>query len=205
MQGRLIAGIGALAACVVAACCVIPSLGNASEARRGGNHGCNPIDGYIWSDHFFDAGDNVSFGHQVQDGVSLPRRGTEDHLASGNTSSAGGPPAVNSCAGPQGTYSSAHAELGPGDDSVRLDGMGIPPDEEGAFGSIPRNFDSLLKGGGGDDTIRGHKGFDNIKAGADADVIKADDGRADNVNCGTGKDKADVDSKDDVKGCEKLT
>ena len=36
-------------------------------------------------------------------------------------------------------------------------------------------------------------------------VIKADDGRADNVNCGTGRDKADVDSKDDLKSCERLS
>lgn len=57
--------------------------------------------------------------------------------------------------------------------------------------------------GSGDDTIRGHKGFDDISGGSD--VIKADDGRRDVVRCGRGDDKADVDLKDDVSGCEKKT
>jgi hypothetical protein len=205
MQGRILNGVAALGACAVAACCIVPSLSEGAQAKRGGNHGCNPIDGYIYSDHFFDAGDNISFGHQTDDGPSFPRRGTDDDLASSNTSSAGGPAAVNSCGAPQGTYTSVHASLGAGDDSVRLDAKGVPPDEDGAFGGIPKFIDSLLKGGGGDDTIRGHKGFDDIRSGSGADVIKADDGRADNVNCGRGQDKANVDSKDDVSGCEKKT
>jgi len=36
-------------------------------------------------------------------------------------------------------------------------------------------------------------------------VIKADDGKRDDIACGKGDDRADVDAKDDVRGCEKLT
>ncbi len=36
-------------------------------------------------------------------------------------------------------------------------------------------------------------------------MIKADDGKRDIVECNGGRDKADVDNKDDVSGCEKTT
>jgi RTX calcium-binding nonapeptide repeat (4 copies) len=205
MQGRLFPGVAAVAACAVAACCVIPSISDGASVKRGGNHGCNPVDGFIYSDHFFEAGDNVSFGFRVGEGSSLPRRGTTHTFASGNVPSGGGVTASNSCAGPPGAYTSVHANLGAGDDSARLDATGVPAGPDGDYGPIPKDFDSLLIGGAGDDTIRGHKGFDDINAGSGADVIKADDGKADVVKCGRGKDKADVDSKDDVSGCEKKT
>jgi hypothetical protein len=196
MRGILVAGVGTFA---VAAFCLAPSLGEGASAKRGGNHGCNPIDGFIYSDHFHEAGDNVSFGFQVEEGGSFPRRGADHALRSSNTSSAGGVPHSTSCSAAPGIYTSVHSDLGPGNDSARLDAKGVPPDEDGSFGPIPKSIDSLLKGGGGDDRLRGHKGFDKLLGGPGADIIKADDGKRDVVKCGGG------DSKDDVSGCEKKT
>ncbi|MDX6587776.1 MAG: hypothetical protein QOI31_2249 [Solirubrobacterales bacterium] len=190
--------------CAVAACCVVPAISDGSSERRGGNHGCGP--GTIFSDHWFEPGDNISFGYHFQTGTGPPPgNADQDNFFSRNVSSEGGPASSNSCTVDVGAITSVETSLGAGDDSVRLDGKGVPPDEEGAFGKVPKATDSLLKGGAGDDTIRGHKGFDNINAGADDDVVKADDGKKDTVKCGPGEDKADVDSKDDVSGCEKLT
>ena len=185
------------------ACCLMPSLGASASAKRGGNHGCNPIDGFIWSDHFHEAGDNVSFGFQVGDGGAFPRRGESHDFQARNVSSAGSPSESVSCSAAPGIYTSVHSDLGAGDDSIRLDAKDIPPDEDGDFSGIPRAMDSLLRGGEGGDTIRGHRGFDKISGGPGPDVIKADDGKRDVVSCGKGVDKADVDSKDDTSSCEK--
>ena len=201
MQGRFFAGAGAV--CAVAACCIVPSISDGATERRGGNHGC--AQGVIFSDHFFEAGDNISFGYHFQSGTG-PLSGDQDDFTSRNVSSEGGGPAAsNSCTVDVGSITIVDTNLGPGDDSVRLDGKGIPPDEEGPYGAIPQAVDSVLKGGGGSDTIKGHKGFDDINAGKGDDIVKADDGKKDFVKCGPGDDKADVDSKDDVSGCEKKT
>jgi len=72
------------------------------------------------------------------------------------------------------------------------------------YGPLPKSIDALLEGGKGRDKLRGHKGFDEFSGGVGRDVIKADDGNRDIVRCGGGRDVADVDRKDEVKGCEKL-
>jgi Ca2+-binding RTX toxin-like protein len=63
-----------------------------------------------------------------------------------------------------------------------------------------------IDGGSGKDKINGGKGTDTIKGGSGNDTINAFDGKADDVNCGSGSnDKATVDSKDTVaSNCEKV-
>ena len=52
----------------------------------------------------------------------------------------------------------------------------------------------------------GGKGKDIFNGGPGDDTIRAADGIAESVDCGTGKhDKATVDKKDTVKGCEQVT
>jgi Ca2+-binding RTX toxin-like protein len=62
----------------------------------------------------------------------------------------------------------------------------------------------LLSGGNGRDYIRGNLGSDTLKGGRSRDKIKAKDGKKDVVRCGRGRDKAWVDSQDDVAGCERV-
>jgi hypothetical protein len=202
MQGRLIAVIGAVAGCSVAACLAIPAVGNGAPDRRGGNHGC--AQGVIFSDHWFEPGDNISFGYQFEPAAGPPPSSDQDVFYARNVSSEGGTPSSLICGSEVGAFTNVESRLGPGDDSVRLDGQGIPPDEDGSFRAVPRAVDSLLKGGGGRDSIRGHKGFDTIRAGSGADVVNVYDGVKDSVNCGTGRDKAIVDRKDDTSRCEDL-
>src|SRR5690348_5253945 len=100
MQGKLIAGISAVAACGVTACCLMPSFSSGADHRRGGNHGCEPSDvnGYMFSDHFFESGDNISFGYQFEPG-SGPPPGNEDreNFFSRNAPTGGGTAASLSC------------------------------------------------------------------------------------------------------------
>jgi hypothetical protein len=60
-----------------------------------------------------------------------------------------------------------------------------------------------LDGGPGNDTLNGGKGRNKYKGGAGNDTIGAKNGTKETVDCGAGKkDKATVDKKDIVKGCE---
>ena len=199
--------LGAVAACAVAACCVVPALGSVSADRRGGNHGCNSGDGTFFSDHWWEAGDKISFGIAFEPGSPIPPGSPDqDVLKAENTSSAGEGPSSLTCGADTGAWQLVTSDLGPGDDQVRFDAKGLETEKgQSPYGPLPKSMSTEVRGGGGDDTVRGHKGFDNIRAGSGADVIKADDGRADNVNCGTGRDKADVDPKDDLKSCERLS
>jgi Ca2+-binding RTX toxin-like protein len=204
VQGRIVAGIGVLGA-AVAACCLVPSISDGAESRRGGNHGCNPVTGVYYENDFWPAGDKVVFGFRFEPGMFMdPDRdviGSQNVSADDESDSTG-----LICSGDVGDWDTLESFLGPGDDSVRFDAKGLPAGMgEEPFERIPNTMSTNVKTGGGADKIRGHKGFDNIRAGAGDDVIKADDGKADNVNCGTGRDKADVDSKDDLKSCEKLS
>jgi len=71
-----------------------------------------------------------------------------------------------------------------------------------------------LKGDAGKDTLDGGKGHDKLtgggavnkyKAGAGNDTVNAKNKKKETVDCGPGKkDKATVDKKDKVKGCEKV-
>ena len=61
-----------------------------------------------------------------------------------------------------------------------------------------------VKGGGGDDKASGGPGEDRLSGGDGDDQLKARGGGRDVVKCGPGKDKAVVDKRDRVRGCEKV-
>src|SRR3954447_6425631 len=62
-----------------------------------------------------------------------------------------------------------------------------------------------LKGGKGNDKLTGGKGVDKYDGGPGNDSLSARDGKRETVNCGAGKrDRATVDKRDKVKGCEKV-
>jgi hypothetical protein len=61
----------------------------------------------------------------------------------------------------------------------------------------------VVQGLRGPDKIRGGNDNDKQYGGRGNDVIYAEGGFRDLVNCGKGKDTAYVDSKDRVVGCEK--
>jgi hemolysin type calcium-binding protein/X-Pro dipeptidyl-peptidase-like protein len=61
-----------------------------------------------------------------------------------------------------------------------------------------------LKGNQGDDKISGGPGKDRLSGGGGNDKIRARRGGRDIVRCGKGRDKAIVDARDRVRGCEKV-
>lgn len=207
MRDTFIRASGAVAALAVAASFAAPAGGSGSAERRGGDHGCNTEEGTFFSNHWWDAGDKISFGIAFEPGSPLPPGSPDqDVLKAENKSGTGEGPISLTCGADVGSWQLVTSDLGPGDDQVRFDAKGLETEKgQSPYGPLPKSVSTEVSGGGGDDTLRGHKGFDNIRAGSGADIVKADDGRADNVNCGTGRDKADVDSKDDLKSCEQLS
>lgn len=61
-----------------------------------------------------------------------------------------------------------------------------------------------LTGGAGRDRLYGGKGTNAHDAGPGADYVDAANGRRETVNCGSGKDRARVDRRDRVRGCERV-
>jgi Ca2+-binding RTX toxin-like protein len=61
-----------------------------------------------------------------------------------------------------------------------------------------------LSGGGGDDRLNGGSGVNRYSAGAGRDVVDARNRRAEVVSCGAGRDRARVDRRDTVRGCERV-
>ncbi len=57
--------------------------------------------------------------------------------------------------------------------------------------------EDVLHGGPGNDWLDGDQGADSLD-----DVLRAVDGRRDVVDCGAGRDRAEVDPQDRVSGCE---
>ncbi|MEX2103579.1 MAG: Ig-like domain-containing protein, partial [Gaiellaceae bacterium] len=63
-----------------------------------------------------------------------------------------------------------------------------------------------LVGGGGRDVLTGGPGRNTYLAGAGNDTVRARNGRRERVNCGKGRrDRAVVDRRDRVRGCERVT
>jgi len=62
--------------------------------------------------------------------------------------------------------------------------------------------DDRLFGGAGADRLVGGDDNDLMVGGAGADVLSARDGERDTLRCGPGRDRALVDQKDRVSGCE---
>jgi len=96
--------------------------GGAAEAR-GGNHGCDQAAGSFFSSHFWDAGDNVIFGFKT------------DSLAAQNNESGTDQLSALKCGNEVGGWNLVRAQLGPGNDSVRLDAKGIT--FEGGYERVP--------------------------------------------------------------------
>ena len=63
-----------------------------------------------------------------------------------------------------------------------------------------------LNGGPGKDVLTGGPGRNTYAAGAGNDTVRARNGRRETVNCGKGRrDRAVVDRRDRVRGCERVT
>jgi Ca2+-binding RTX toxin-like protein len=62
-----------------------------------------------------------------------------------------------------------------------------------------------INGREGNDRLTGGKGKDTIVGGPGNDTIFAKDGARDVVGCGPGKDRARVDKRDRVSGCESVS
>lgn len=63
----------------------------------------------------------------------------------------------------------------------------------------------VLKGNGGRDRLLGGRGRDRLLGGLDRDFLRAADGVRDIVLCGPGRDRAVIDRRDVVRGCEGVT
>lgn len=63
-----------------------------------------------------------------------------------------------------------------------------------------------LSGGDGNDRLTGGRGADTLIGGRGNDVLSARDGKRDTVDCGAGRrDRAVVDRRDRVRGCERVS
>jgi predicted acyl esterase len=67
-----------------------------------------------------------------------------------------------------------------------------------------RGGDDCVKGKSGADRLRGQGGGDRLLGGSGRDRIKARGGGRDVVRCGRGRDRAVVDRRDRVRGCERV-
>ena len=61
-----------------------------------------------------------------------------------------------------------------------------------------------LSGGAGKDKLAGGKGSNTILAGGGRDVVNAANGKADRVDCGSGRDRVRADTQDTLAGCERV-
>lgn len=62
-----------------------------------------------------------------------------------------------------------------------------------------------LTGGSGADTLVGGPGVNAYDAGPGADFVDARNGKQELVRCGSGRDRARVDRRDRVRGCERVS
>jgi RTX calcium-binding nonapeptide repeat (4 copies) len=64
--------------------------------------------------------------------------------------------------------------------------------------------DDVLRGGGGTDILIGSAGRNRYFGGAGADLIGSANGRAEDVDCGGGRDRVRADRRDRLRGCERV-
>ena len=133
------------------------------------------------------------------------------------------------CSAPGG-WDEVRGDLDDLDDSVRLDGEGLP---DKYSKPVPAYTDAIFDGESGDDTMRGHAGHDQyaggpgedeirtlagqdlidasdgspgekdkVFAGPDPDRVFADDDAKDVIDCGPGYDWVEADHLDELTGCE---
>jgi subtilisin-like proprotein convertase family protein len=102
-----------------------------------------------------------------------------------------------------GTSGPDHLVLLGGDDNAS--GLGGDDCIEGGTGNDHLDGGpgkDVIYGGDGADTLTGGTGADTIYGGPGDDHILADDGRADTIDCGTGRDRVDADREDVLISCE---
>lgn len=93
-----------------------------------------------------------------------------------------------------------------GDDLIRgLAGNDCLIGDGGNDRLLGRKGSDRLTGGDGDDKLVGGKGVNRYDAGSGDDNVQAANGRREFVSCGEGHDRARVDRRDRVAGCEQLT
>ncbi|HEX8123909.1 MAG TPA: calcium-binding protein [Solirubrobacteraceae bacterium] len=80
------------------------------------------------------------------------------------------------------------------------DDLEAGPGADRAFGG---RGDDAVFGRAGDDTISGGAGRDLLRGGSGRDRISARDGRADDTDCGSGRDTATLDRRERARGCER--
>jgi RTX calcium-binding nonapeptide repeat (4 copies) len=101
---------------------------------------------------------------------------------------------------------SARAAAGAGGDDTLYGGRG----NDRLYGSEGADLLSggpgadRLRGGLGNDRLKGGPGVDRLDGGAGRDMLSARGGGRDLVNCGKGNDTAKVDTRDRVRGCERI-
>lgn len=94
-----------------------------------------------------------------------------------------------------------------GDGDERFEGTPAPDRVAGRRGAdriSGADGDDCLSGGRGRDRIKGDAGEDVLRGGGGSDRLRAQDGERDQVRCGTGRDRARVDSADATSGCERV-
>jgi hypothetical protein len=94
------------------------------------------------------------------------------------------------------------------DDGESGEGDNVASDVEDAIGGsgndriVAGPFGTLLRGGGGNDTMTGSPGEDRIEGEEGDDTIDSRDGRYDSIDCGPGNDVVLADPGDGVSNCE---
>lgn len=92
-----------------------------------------------------------------------------------------------------------------GDDLIRgLAGSDCLTGDSGEDRLLGGEGADRLTGGAGADELVGGRGVNRYDAGSGNDIVKAANGRRELVSCGRGRDRAWVDRRDRVSGCELL-
>jgi hypothetical protein len=154
-----------------------------------------------------DLGGHGSDFIDVQGGAAIvPARDAEGESGGGGASG-GGPDGGSDPTAPQRAGGCLQVIFGRGgSDSVRgRDGHDCLVGGTGNDTLRGENGDDRLTGGRGADTLTGGAGVNAYDAGSGNDVVDAVNGRVELVDCGPGQDRARVDLRDRVSGCERLT
>ena len=160
-------------------------VGGAGGDRLSGGAGADRLEGGAGTDRLDgDGGDDRLIGGGDADNLS-GRSGADSLTGRSGTDSVSGGAGHDRVVG------------GAGDD--RLSGGGGDDSIAGAGG------DDRLSAGGGDDRLTGGPGVNRYSAGAGDDVVDARNGRRERVSCGSGRDRARVDRRDRVSGCERVS
>jgi Putative metal-binding motif/RTX calcium-binding nonapeptide repeat (4 copies) len=145
-------------------------------------------------------------GGAADDVITMAQNGAQVTFTPGGataltgTGGCAGTPVVT-CATPL----SVSIDLGDGKDTFNTVGVKIPLAIAGGNGNDTLNGgdgNDVLDGGDGDDTLIGGLGADDFFGDAGNDTIRANDGVAERISCGSGVNKADNDPVDIIADCD---